>query len=594
MKAKEIFPKLASAVDRIQEHILKTNNAKLITQVVSERDISILKAPVTETEAVQRIRSLEDFRKLPLYQKTSAQSYNAFIKSLFPARNGLSQLKPSQFVKSQVNHSTLYKRYSDLPSPGVGHLQSQDLEEFMAQMLQSRVFSKPNALSSSAVLTHSDGYLLKQYRNALEYRKEHLRKLWHITKDMEEAGIPLTDFERRQMVFMTFYRDRPDIIKTIQACKAQWGDKDSEHDPDNDLPQFEWKTYRDLLALDPMTYANIDFHNTLLFCALRHKNWWAEESLIKRIGSDNFSRDTYKILLDNHAMLGRAEQFALHLDALSTKHLQLLDINLLNIIMRSLSALGYPELSERLTVPFVEHNGRRLSENESFLKLLTYSDKCKYSAYLRAYDRKCSSFPIRLCATERTFLPSLKYYCDSGTEFSRILSLLYHMEVGWQLPLSSVVFKLLFHAFTLKNYGPENLQTITMKLIEQHDRFYDSDSWIKERINQTSIPKNASNTLLKILEDSVSKDHIAEDGALLKFSDGLVRVIFKAYYSTYKDNAEKIKQISAIENNLQAKVAEATSVTTLRLEDELQPSDLNQRSELAYLKKTSVLELLDI
>lgn len=595
MNPTEIYPKLVSAVDRILKFVSQNKNAKLITLGVSKTELFNYRLPLTEQEAAHRQRSLEAFRNLPLYRKTSAQSYNAFVKSLYPAQNGLSHLKPSLFSKSQVNHSTLYKRYSDLPSPGVGHLRSDDLEEFMAQMLNNRVFSKPNVLSSSTISTYNEGFVLKQYYKALAYRKEHLRKLWHITKDMEEAGIPLTDYERRQMVFMTFYRDRPDIIRQIRACKAHLSDKNPEHDLDNDLPQFEWKTYSDLLALDPQTYANIDFFNTLLFCALRHENWKAEESLLKQIGIDNFTRDTYKILLDNYAMLGRKEQFVFYLDILSSKHPYLLDIKLLNIIIRSICFLGYPELSERLVVPFFEHGGKLLSEENSFLKLLTYTDRLEYSAYLKAYDQKHSSSPIKLCATERTFLPLLEHYCVTGADFSHILNLLFYIEVGWELPLSSVLFKLLFRAFSLNNYNPADLQIISAKLIEQHDKYYDfGDSWIKERINQTSIPPNASSTLLKILEDSVSKHAIREDGAMLKFSNGLTRLIFKAYYTAYKDDAVKTKKISAIESKLQNKLVEANALTILRLEDELQPGDLNQRSELTYLKKASVLELLDI
>lgn len=595
MKPTEIYPNLISAVDRIVEHILKNKNAKLISRIVSQNDIPKTTNHVTNQEAAHRQKSLEEFQKLPLYQKTSAQSYNAFIQSLFPARNGLSQLKASQFMRKQVNHSTLYKRYTDLPSPGVGHLRSEDLEEFMAQMIQNRVFSKPNVLSSSTVLTYNDEYLIKQYRNGLNYRKEHLRKLWHITRDMEEAGIPLTDYERRQMVYLTFYRDRPDIVKRIQTCQAHLNGKESEFDLEDELPQFQWETYSNLLALDPLTYANIEFHNTLLFCALRHKNWHAEKSLLNRIGSENFSRNTYKILLDNHAMHGRIEPFSMHLDALSSRHLHLLDIQLLNLIIRSVSALGYPELSERLVLPFFEHDGESLEDSEKFLRLSTFSDRKKYSLYLRAYDQKYASNPIKFFATERTFLPLLEYYCVSGADFSRISNLLFYLEVGWGVPFSSVMFGLIFRAFTSKKYDPADLQVITMKLIEQHDRYNDSsDSWVKERINQTSIPENATKTLLKIIGESALKHLVVEDGTMLKLSNGLMRLIFKAFYTTYKDDTEKIKKISAIETNLQNEITEATSLNSLRMDDELQPADLNQRSELTYLKKTSILELLDI
>lgn len=598
MSKEEIHRRLASSVNKIKDYIVQCQSAPFLSQTVSTNDISYsYNALLTDTEKAHRQKRLEAFRNLAQFQKTPPRAYNAFLKNLYPANRGFSQLKASSFSRSEVIHSTLYKSYLNLPTPGAGHLKDRDLEEFMKQMFHSRVFVKPNVLSSSAFPIYNERYLLSQFADALQYRKEHLRKLWHIAKDMDEAKIPLTDYERRLMVFMTYYKDRPDILGLIDSFRAQLPNLSQEYAllKETKFPEFDWNTYRELATLDFDVVHTVEFKNTLLFCALRHANWLAEKDILSEFKKENYTRDTYKILLDNHAMFHRLSSFEGYLSALASDHLHLLDINLLNIIIRSLTFLNKGELAIDLASPFFECGAKDLRPQDTFLKLLTYSDKRKYSAYLNAHDKIQPEHQVRFYASEKTFLPLLSDFCSNGADFVDIMSLVYYIEMGWKLPLSSQVFKLLFNAFTTNSYGPENLEFVTTKLIEQHDRYYDTaDSWVGERLNETSIPDKTRKYLYDILDTEVLKHHGTDEAVFLKISNGLVRAIFKAYRNTYKDDAEQIKRINEIETELEKQLMKANGQTPARTEDKLRPADLYSRDEATYLKKSSILELLDI
>lgn len=590
----EASQRLVSSVNRILGFLKKSRNAPLLLEIVSPLPNLNLHSTLKDTEAQIRRRCLKDFQDLPLFRFTSPTVSNDLVRALYPAGTGLKQLKSAPITKSQVNHSVLYKCYTALPEPGVGHLQIDNFEEFMAQMFNNRVFSRPNLLSSSTFHLYDELFLLKQYTNAIQYRKDHLTKLFHITRDMEDANIPLSDYERRQMVYMMFYKDRPDILRNIESFRSHSPKRSIQPQLDAIVPSFSWETYRELVKLNASSMNDIEYLNTLLFCALRHSNWKAEKDILSRIKSTEFSRDTFKILLDNHGMHRRHNSFETHLKALSQNHLHLLDSKLLDIILRSLVELGYADLCSVLISPFLMHDDKSLKTDDYFLKQLTYSDRKKYSAYLRGYDAMPDKLQMKIIPTMNTAAPLLCHYCASGAPFEDIMNLLYTIENEWGLPLSSLMFRYIFHAFTTLNYGCEELEFATMKLIEQHDQYNASDSWIKERFNETSFPANANQVLLDIISSNTPKHHGANEGAFLKLSNGLMRLVFLAYQSVYRSDPKKRVKISRIEESLWIRLKMIESQSAAQFHDELQPADLYGREEKVYLKKVSLLELLDI
>lgn len=590
----EVYQRLSSSVDRIQKFISRNQNAPFLLQVVDLSKVPTSRPRIGDSEVAHRQRCLQEFQRLPRFQTTSPCSYNELLRNLYPGQNGLSQLKPVPFAGSYVNHSSLYRCYMSLPSPGVGHLQPTNFEEFMRQMFDNRVFAKPNVLASSVSDYYDEKYLLRQYYEALYYRKSHLRKLWQIAKDMDAAKIPLSDYERRQMVFMTFYKDRPDIARYVLALLSNSKETLRKNPSEDESPVFDWATYKEFSSLDTMSPGDIEYKNTLLFCAVRHSNWLAEQDILQQIGRENFTRDTYKILLDNHASHGRLYSFVPFLDLLSSSHMHLLDIRLLNIIIRSLVGLGFPNLSKMLLSAFLQNDAELLSSSDCFLKQLTYSDRTKYSAYLHTYDQSYHGTPVRLFATEQTFRPVVEHYCAVGSNFTDIMRVFFAIEVGWGLPLSSQAFKNVFHAFTTAQYSTEDLQLITMKLTENHDRYYNLDSWVNEKTSQTSIPPNASKILLEVLNNDSPKHHGTDEGAFLKLSNALMRLVFKAYNTTYKNNPEKRAAIGQIETQIWRQLENAKARLPPRFSDRLVPADLYGREELAYIKKTGLLQLLDI
>lgn len=586
--------RLVSSVDRILRFVEGHRNAPFLLLVVQSSPQLDHRSTLKDTEAEHRRKCLQEFQKLPRFQVTSPDAYNDLLRALYPVKYGLTQLKSSAITKTQVNHSVLFKCYTSLPGPGAGHLHEENFEDFMEQMFHNRVFSRPNLLSSSAFTLYKEQFLLKQYSDAIQYRKDHLAKLWHITKDMDAAKIPLSDYERRQMVYMTFYRDRPDILQKVKVLKSHSAEKGSGMLSDSNLPTFSWNTYQELVNLNISSMNDAKYLNTLLFCALRHANWAAEKDILSRIKPEGFTRDTYKILLDNHAMHRRHDSFEAHLDSLSHNHLHFLDSKLLDIVIRSLSVLGHSDLCSILTSPFLEHGCESLTQKDYFLKQLTYSDKVQYSAHLRVYDAMSEKPPVQIFPTVNTFVPLLEHYCATGASSKDIIALLYIIEDEWGLPLSTLMFKDIFNSFTTSSYETEHLELVTMKLIELLDQYNANDSWIKERLNETFISTSSSKVLLDILNSATVKHHGADEGVFLKLSNGLMRLVFTAYQSVYRASPEKRAKISKIEEILWQRLDKTEKRHPTGFHDELQPSDLYGREELAYLKKASLLELLDI
>lgn len=597
MSKLDLTHSLSEIVNSIAKYISNCKGKPLLLRVVSPSQISEY-SHLSVSEQTHRQKALSNFQQLPRLQKCSPSTYSSLLSSLYPTKHSLAELRAPATARSEVNHAALYRNYLNLPSPGVGHLRDADLEPFMSEMFRSRAFSKPNVLSSSSLLLYADKYLLKQFRRGIEYRSHHLNRLWQLSRDMEDAQIPVSDYERCQLIFMTFYRDRPDIRRHILglASQARLTDLGKTGIEIQESPSFTWETYIDLVDLDPELANDIKYLNTLLFCALRHGNWRAEQHILSRIGADSFNRETYKILLDNHGMHRNYDSFERHLSALATKHIHLLDINLLNIIIRSLSVLGLHSLAIGLTSPFKEFEAVRLAPEERFLRQLTYANKRAYSSYLSARDQFAAKEHIFLYANEHTFRPILQHYCVDGGSIEEISELIELMEEQWNIQLSTQVFKLIFHAFTVGVHDPEALHVVVAKLLQQHDLYFDThDAWIREKLNETSIPTNVIELLGGLIESKVPGDEITSDGVFLKLSNSLMRLIFKAYHSTYQNDPEKRKIIESIEVRLWNHLAQTAASTNMtRLKDEATPADLYSREELIFLKKSSLLELLDI
>ncbi|GEQ69146.1 hypothetical protein JCM33374_g2817 [Metschnikowia sp. JCM 33374] len=475
----------------------------------------------------------------------------------------------------------------------------EDFEQFMNHMFTYRAFSKPNSLSGTNIFLYNDDYIVKQYTDAHTLRQSHLNTLWQITNDLDSAKIPTSESEQRNMIYKTFFRDRQDIMKKIKSIVERGNPRDAAAAKtalrEWQSPDFDYQTYKDVTsrfdkASDPETL------NVLLFTALRHDNTLAYLEIMSKFAPENFTRDTFIILLENLAFLGKFEDYTKYLSLLIWRHIALVDIQLLNITISSLVNLGEPELAISLVKHLSIPGEAILGENESFLKLIKRDDKVRYSSYIAAYDRLPKKPPVNYHPTEQSFLPILKHYCETGAGFDKLLGLLTQVESVRMLPITSQMFKHIFRGFVLHKYDIGDLQYMLGKLIEVHDLNSGSrDAWIRDQINDSTLPDDLSRFLNEIMTEPRAPGYNIEDNNFVKLSNGLVRQVFRAYHHTLGRHSDLKEEVMLIERELNEalKMAEERHKSRV-IRDELEAVDLHERKEFVYIKKKSLLKLLDI
>ncbi|OBA19934.1 hypothetical protein METBIDRAFT_14924, partial [Metschnikowia bicuspidata var. bicuspidata NRRL YB-4993] len=554
---------------------------------------------VTPHEAKLRRESLEKHQTFPRYQVVEPSVYGKFLKNLYPVRNSLTMLNSNREAFRQVNHDLLFRSYNTLPRPGVAHMRYEDFEHFMLQMFSFRAFLKPNMLSGTNIFLFDDAFLLKQYADANMTRQAHLKNLWQITSDLALSEIPITEYERQNLVYKTFFRERQDIMETIQSIARQGNPQDSVA-AKNILnkwqsPHFDFETYKEVyLKFGDATDA--EALNVILLTALRHGNMAAYSDIMSKIRADSYTRDTFKILLENLSLLGQRHEFNIWISLLVSRHIDLIDIQLLNTIIFSLVELGEPQLAESLFEALIVKSEVALTEDGRFLKLVKLDDKLKYSLYISGYDQLPSKPPVNYHPTEQTFIHILRYYCESGADFSALARLLNQVESVQMLPITSQMFKYVFRAFSLHEYTIDNLQYMLYKLLEAHDLNSGArDTWVREQINNSALPQDLSRFLNEVMAEPPAPEFTVGDNNFVKLSNTLVRQVFLAFRHTLGPNAELKDRVQTIEKDLEDALQEAYGRHKMRiLRDELEPIDLNEREELVYLKKTSLFKLLDV
>ncbi|KAM9895426.1 hypothetical protein OXX79_008094 [Metschnikowia pulcherrima] len=363
----------------------------------------------------------------------------------------------------------------------------------------------------------------------------------------------------------------------------------------NQSPSFDFETYKDVSSRFGES-PDAETLNVLLLIALRHKNVLALSDIMSRFQPEAFTRDTYKILLENLALMGREKDFEIYLDLLASQHLYLMDIQLFNTVVLSLVNLRKPKLAASLVDSVVSSIGSHLSDNDSFLKIIKKEDKEIYASYISAYDRLAFKPSVKLYPTERTFLPILKHYCQTGAEFAKITAVLSQVEAKSMSPVTSQMFKLIFHAFVTHNYSIDDLRYVLSKLIELHDLNSGvRDTWIRDQIHEAALPQDLSRFLNEMIAEPETPGYSIGDNNFVKLSNGLVRQVFLAFHHTLGRDSLLKEKISEVERELNEAMESAKARHDSRIvRDEIEMVDLYERDEMSYLKKSSLLKLLDI
>lgn len=578
-------------VQKLNEHIYKLQEGTYLLRLDLLPDSTSQQFLLSENEEKSRRASFEASTKLPYYQRVPKSVSDRFLKELYPQNNELSQFYTKFKSHNKINHSSLYESYCQLPQPGVAHMRYQDFEVFMKEFSEFRKWVRPNKLLLTNLHLLKKKSMLKLYLKALTVRREHLNALLHITQDMKMAGIPISNNERRCLIYKTFYRDRFDILHHVQTWPRDNYHKRAVLNAINRLP-FDMDTFTNLRdsfgeSLD------IDTLNMFLFTALRHRDKEVSSAVLSAYVPGSYNRDTFKILIENLAFQ-HGNAYLEYIDLLVTQYPFLIDIRLVNTIMSSLINRHQCEEAESVLAAVLGRGLPNLEPAEMFLKLLSYEDKKSYTQLLRKYDALPSKPFCILQPTPQTFLPFLKFHCEQRTGFSHILDLLLRAENIARLPLTTQMFKYAYQSFARTPCRAEELQYITGRLIEYHDiNNMGQDSWSKEIINEGALPEK----LVAFLETSrhETPTYNVNGSKFLKLSSELMAVIFEAYKVCLDRQHELRNKVVIIEEDLNKLVAAA--VVHNKLQQPVgrnQPIALSKLDEITYMRKMSLLMLFDL
>lgn len=551
-----------------------------------------------EEYKTRRLR-LDQFReKHP--QDVDGIKYSRFVSALYPVTSSMGRFSQQEPNIALVNHSKLLDTYSHLPRPGVAYIQPQDFERFMAVMIDRRDFVRPNSLSPTSRYYYLDEQMIQAFCSAQRSRKAHLANFWKVARDMNEANVPVTRHEQRQLLYMTLYKERPDILQMVTDAYENLNKSLENYlkyahmyksANSNEYSSSTLALFRDLFRDD----WDVDTLNMFLFTAFRHGDEVTFKKFLRELKEMKPNRKTFLIILEKYASSGDVSLFSSWLQVLATEYPHLVEIKLFNTIVKSLTLMKFVEHAQKLVSVFAPDKFRPLEPHEIFLKQLTIDDRETYNNYWKAYEESQSVENFSLYPTEEMFLPLISAYCnDLKVDFDTILGLLYQAELVWGIPITTRMFKLLFHSFRGSRHSVANLKFITGKLIASHDVSYgNNEAWIKSQLLSIELPSNVMG-VLNLLIDEDYADTTPSQGCFIKLSDELVHVVYMAFDHCLQNMQTEQKLAAKAYKEYLKRLTEARQEYRRSMEPDATLLDLNARDEFMYIKKGFIIDLLDI
>lgn len=587
---------LGRSIGRIRDRILSSAKGNYISRVVTPTKASSL---VTEEEEAIRRFQLQKFRSVHP-QAVDPVLYSKFVACLYPVSNNLGRFSLDDIHQAPVNSTELFHVYCNLPRPGVAYIEPQDFERFMRQILEWRNFVKPNSLSPTSSNYYLSEQIILAYCEAQLLRKDHVGMFWKVAQDMISSDAPISNHERRQMLHMSLYRDRQDIIDIVDGAYKKLDKSLNHYDRFREMYQNANTSVYSRSALNQLLEAldevDIENANVLMNAALRHKDMATANEIFSSINKKNMqpNRRTFQVLLENLAYQGEFNQFCLILDSLTAEHPTLMDIKLLNTLLRSLVRLHMTEHAEKLVKVFDMGVYCPLEDHELFLKQMTIEDKETYNEYWRSYEAMEKRPDLKLYPTEDTFFVLLSAYCRSQTPFDTIVSLLFQAETVWKISITSRMYKQLFYSFTENGHTEDDLRFITGKLIASHDTIYDrSDSWMRSQLSGVELPQNVMDVLDSALNESESALDPGQ-GCFIKLSDELVAGVYLAFLRVLDSKPETRGLAASAKKRYDASLESARKNYRNSILSSPTLQDLNARDQFTYIKKGFIIDLLDL
>ncbi|CUM52838.1 uncharacterized protein AC631_02828 [Debaryomyces fabryi] len=530
--------------------------------------------------------------------------YNNFLKALYPHRNrgslGLSSPEEdtSSFASNAIkyeliNHNLVYKYYCELPHPAPSYMKPNHLDNFLSRFLYRRDFIKPNLFSSSYV--RSGNVMYSTYNEMLEHRSEHVAMCTKILNDMKESGLPLSIQEQNQFIFMSFFKDRADIIEKVENSIKELKETDGQNSyPLRHANDFDWNIYQLIKQQfnDEATKLNVDTYNTLLFIAMRHGRHDVVADILKNLGFDDILNNEKHILNEKNAAPDREtldlilgylsskefreisgnqnsiSAFSKAIDYLANSNHITLDVRTINKVTKGLTDMKNIEEAEflvsRLFIdPLFEDTEKTLLEKSNpeldLYKALTADDKQLYKKLLRLYDNLKQILssqniqdmePYKLMPNEGSFRPLIYSYCSPNNDknsFQKSVYIMNVLENQYGLPITTRIFYALFSKFIEINkhnshdssdWNLEALNHITVKLINSHDKSYgfSQDTIMRNKLDELVLSAQLKSFVNKTLDGKKLRYIPKERGNFVKLSDSMIHQVCQAYASVLNND----------------------------------------------------------
>lgn len=595
------------------EHVTNTSKRPFLTQLTDP--LILRRGPNFQfrDEIEQRQLKLRQLHaKLPL--PGDSGPYMAFLQALYPHKLSLSRLEAHQSENPRVNHATLFKRYLELPAPGVKHIAPEDFEHFMKEIMSRRDFTKPTFVASDVSDYYRSRVYFRGYRSQLRQRWAHRKMCVKILRDLKEADIPVLTPEHDLLLYYTYFRDRKDIINEAIELGSEVAKKlnvSAQYFAKRLIQQRRlsrnWVAKIRESLPDPLPTSTL---NVLLFCAFRNDKVGAVKDLRRCLkfsenstGTTAPNSETFLTFILENAYGGtqkgswRSAQNAFrHALILLTQFPHLVDIRTTNSIIHILVKSGAIKEADNVITAIVSNIDRPLDPEEEYLMRLTPADKEKYQTALHEVAEN-QAVTHKMYPTEKTFLPLLEHYCAQDTNQLNAIQLILHvMEHQCHLPLTTRIFMKVFEHMGRASVSLEDCKEMLARVIGLFDAYHDfsADLRINDKLERLNVPPEFGD----LLQETISRDDTnisLRDGAFLKLLDHLVLTIYKTFIlvvnKTNPACADKMKQERKdLFDRLRSRKPGSYSNT----KEGPSTPELYKRDELNYIKKGYLIDLMDL
>jgi hypothetical protein len=452
--------------------------------------------------------------------------------------------------------------------------------------------------------------VINNVHDMLDKRNDYVTMVGKILDDVKSCGIELSSEQQLYMAYISFYKDKPEIVDKITNINNHYHLSEKSDPPSKiTYPKFDFKLYSKLKVSLPYS---IDTFNVLLFHGIRHSQKLVIDDILKVVGLSHSevkqstsqvlpNTKTIRLLLDyflSPAYLSSLPSLTPLIQCIDhiNKLDLVLDIKLVNLVIKALIATKFAALAESILMEIPANEDQ---DSESIMsKQLTAEDEYTYDKLIKIFENietiTSDSTTFDLSPTESTFVPFMKYYCQIGDieKTKKLLNLIQQ----YNIPRSSRILKPVYMSIIKHPWTASDLVEITGELISTHDHSYalTHDNAINQLKGDLSPAlQSFVNDHLKVSE----KINMPNDRRnFIKLSDDLIEVIYQAFLAVvdreYIQGAALSREINDHKYQLQKKLEEIRGNPTGGRHSPVSRKSIYVSDEMNYLKKSFLIDLI--